>query len=255
MSYLDPSLPRDIFGWHSPRLGIWMPIARYGNWGRPLVLIPTAGGDFLEAERMYLIKSVEWLIQAGRVQIFAIDSINPHSWMNQHISVPEKARRQALYSHYIEDEVVPHIRNTVQNPGARIGITGASFGGFYAATAFFRRPDLFDTLLAMSGFYDLTSRFTHGHFDDNVYYHNPLSFIPNMSDHGTLETLRHASSINILTGKGQWETPHESWRLSDALWKKGIPHNLDMWGEDMKHDWPTWRQMLPYYLGERLNWW
>jgi esterase/lipase superfamily enzyme len=38
------------------------------------------------------------------------------------------------------------------------------------------------------------------------------------------------------------------------LWDKGIPHNLDMWGHDMPHDWPTWRDMIAYYVGQRLGW-
>ena len=29
-------------------------------------------------------------------------------------------------------------------------------------------------------------------------------------------------------------------------------YELDIWGEDMKHDWPTWRAMLPHYLGTRF---
>jgi hypothetical protein len=60
---------------------------------------------------------------------------------------------------YVEDEVVPHIRRCLKNPSARIGVTGASFGAFHAANAFFRRPDLFDTLIGMSGFYDLRGDF------------------------------------------------------------------------------------------------
>ena len=34
-------------------------------------------------------------------------------------------------------------------------LSGASFGAFHACNVLFRRPDLFDTLIAMSGFYDL----------------------------------------------------------------------------------------------------
>jgi esterase/lipase superfamily enzyme len=30
---------------------------------------------------------------------------------------------------------------------------------------------------------------------------------------------------------------------------KQIPHLLELWGNDVNHDWPWWRKMLPYYLG------
>jgi esterase/lipase superfamily enzyme len=253
MAYVDPALPRDIVGWFSPRLGLDMPIVRYGNWGRALLLFPTASGDFLEAERMWLIKSIEPLIFAGRVTVFGIDSINRHAWMNEQVSVREAARRQALYSGYIEEEVVPHIRRSLQNAGARIGATGASFGAFYAANALLRRPDLFDTLIAMSGFFDLGPGYLHGYGDDNVFFNNPFSYLPGIQDSGTLHLLRH-SQIHIVSGQGAYERPDASMRFSQALWAKGIPNQLDLWGMDVNHDWPWWRKMLPYYVGERVGW-
>ena len=253
MQFIDPNLRREFFGWHSPSLGLDMPIVRYGNWGPALLLFPTAAGDFLEAERMFLIKSIEPLIFAGRVQVFAVESINKHAWMNTKMPVWDQARNQKLYSSYLENEVVPHIRRVLQNPTARIGATGASFGAFYAANAFFRRPDMFQWLIAMSGFYDLRSGYLGGWFHDDVYFNNPASFIPNL--HGeALDLLRHHSSIHILSGQGAHEKPGASVHLSHLLSQKGIPHNLDLWGYDVPHDWPSWRDMLPHYLHNRLGW-
>src|SRR4051794_39968256 len=177
MQFIDPNLRREIFGWYSPRLGMEMPIVRYGSWGRPLLVFPTASGDFLEAERMFLIKCIEPLIQAGRVTVFSIESINKHAWMNDELHPAHAAHNQNLYSGYIEHEVVPHIRRVVQDSGARVMTTGASFGAFYAANAMFRRPDLFDTLIAMSGFYELTPGYLQGHWDNNVYFNNPVAYL------------------------------------------------------------------------------
>ncbi len=254
MEFVDPSLPREVFGWHSPRLGMHMPIVRYGNWGHPLLLYPTAQSDLFDCERFFLIKAIEPLIFAGRVTVFSINSINEHAWMNKNVSVHEAARRQALFSGYVEEEVVPHIRRAVENDSARIGVTGASFGAFHAANQFFRRPDLFDTLIAMSGFYDLEPDYTQGFMNDELYFNNPMSYVPNMHDHGQLETIRRHSQVHIVTGQGPYEAPHASKRFSTALWDKGIWNNLDVWGHDMRHDWPTWRSMLPYYLGEKVGW-
>jgi esterase/lipase superfamily enzyme len=254
VQFIDPNLPKDLFGWHSSRLGLDMPIVRYGTRGHALLLFPTAQADFLENERFFLIKSIERFIFEGRVQVFSIDSINKHAWMNRHVGVREAARRQALYSSYVEDEVVPHIRRCLGDPSARIGVTGASFGAFYSATAFFRRPDLFDTLIAMSGFFDLGPDYLEGYGDENTYFHNPMSFLPNLRDPGVLDTLRHRSQIHIISGQGAYEAPHASRRLSELLWAKDIPHNLDLWGFDVNHDWPWWRRMLPHYVGERVGW-
>ena len=252
--YVDSNLPRHLFGWYSSRLGLEMPIVSYGYGGHPLLLLPTAQADYLENERFYLIKAIEPYIMAGKIQVFSIDSINRHAWMNSKIPVREAARRNALYAAYIEEEVVPHIRRVTSNQNARLAISGASFGAFHAANQFFRRPDLFDTLIAMSGFYDLEPDYTEGYMDDNLYFNNPVSYLGNMPEGRTLDRLRHETQIHIISGQGNYEAPHCSKKLSTLLWNKGIGNNLDLWGHDVPHDWPSWRDMLPYYVGNRLGW-
>ncbi len=243
-----------MFGWHSPRLGMHMPIVRYGNWGRPLLLFPTAQSDLLDCERFWLIKKIEHHIFAGKVTVFCINSINSMSWMNSRVGIRESARRQALFSGYVEEEVVPFIRDAVENPRARIGVTGASFGAFHAANAFFRRPDLFDTLLGMSGFYDLAPGYLEGYMDDNAYFNNPMSYVPNIHDADQLDLIRNHSQIHIVAGQGAYERPDSSRRFSEALWRKGIWNNLDLWGHDVNHDWPWWHKMLEHYVGSRFGW-
>jgi len=252
MEYVDPHLPRHIFGWHSHRLGLDMPIVSYGYAGHPLLLLPTAQADFLENERFFLIKAIEKHIFEGRVRVFSIDSINRYAWMNDDVHPLEKARRQRLYAEYIEQEVVPHIRRVVEGD-ARIAISGASFGAFHAANQFFRRPDLFDTLIAMSGFYNLEPGYTEGYMNDDIYFNNPVSYVANMSE-GDRDLIRHHCQIHIVTGQGAYEAPHASERLSSLLWDKGIWHNFDKWGHDVNHDWPWWRRMLDHYVDQRLGW-
>lgn len=252
--YLDPNLKKDVFGWHSPSLGMHMPIARYGDWGHALLVFPTASGDFEEAERFFLIKSIERFIFEGRIQVFSIESINKLAWMNEGLSVAEQAHNTNQYSKYVENEVVPHIRRCLQDDRARIAVTGASFGCFFAANAMFRRPDLFDILIGMSGFFDLGPSYLHGYGDDNVYFNNPWSYMSGLHDHGRLETFRRHTQINIVTGQGAYERPDASVRFSELLWSKSIPHTLDLWGHDVEHDWPSWRKMLPYYVGEKVRW-
>lgn len=252
MEYVDPNLPRDISGWHSPSLGMDMPIVSYGYRGHPLLLFPTAAADFLENERFFLIKAIEPAIMQGRVRVFSIESINRHAWMDKQLPVPEQARRQALYMRYIEDEVVPYIRNAVGDGSARIFTSGASFGGFHAANTLFRRPDLFDGTIAMSGFYDLESDYLRGYSDDNCYFNNPAWYLPRLEG-PSLDLLRQHCRIIIATGQGAYEAPDASRRLAAILDSKAIPHWLDVWGHDVDHDWPWWRKMLPYYI-DTLGW-
>lgn len=244
---------KEVFGWHSPRLGLDMPIVRYGNWGHALLLFPTAQSDLFDNERFGLIDAIGHHIEAGRLNVFCINTINSISWMDRSLHPGEKARRQQLFAGYVEEEVVPYIRRALENDSARIGVAGASFGAYHAANEFFRRPDLFDTLLAMSGFYELWPSWLGGYSDDNVYFNNPMAFVPGIHDPHQRHLISH-SQIHILTGQGQWEHPHQSREFSSMLWNNGIWNNLDMWGHDVPHDWPSWRKMLNHYVGERLGW-
>ena len=99
----------------------------------------------------------------------------------------------------------------------------------------------------MSGNYDLKT-YTNGYYDDNCYFNSPVDYLPRWNDENILNMLRHKSII-IASGQGSYEDPDASRKLSDILNAKGIQHWLDLWGHDVPHDWPTWRDMLPYFLG------
>jgi len=249
MQFIDPALARRLDGWHSPTTSLDMPIVSYGHGGRPLLLFPTAAADYLENERFFLVKALEPALLAGQVRVFSIDSINRYAWMDPKVPVAEQARRQALYSHYVEDEVVPYIRHACGNPSARIATAGASFGAFHAANMLFRRPDLFDAVIAMSGFYDLEGGYLKGYGDDNCYQNNPCWYLRDLEGE-RLHLLRTASRIVIVSGRGAYEKPEASQQLADVLASRAIPHTIEFWGHDVNHDWPWWRRMLPHYLGQ-----
>ncbi|MEW6283625.1 MAG: esterase [Candidatus Eremiobacterota bacterium] len=242
---------RSIDGWYSPSLGNYMEIVTYGHWGFPLLLFPTAAADYLEYERFLMIDFLEPQIEAGRVKVFSINSINKEAWLNRHQHPYWMGVRQAQYNGYIENEVVPYIWHSC---GGRIGIitSGASLGAFHAANQVFRRPDLFDGMIAMSGSYNIRSYFDgDGYGDDNIYFNNVAEYLPNMNGY-YLDLLRQKRHIHIVTGQGDYENPGASMHLSWLLHCKGIPHELDLWGYDMPHDWDTWRAMLPYYIDSRF---
>lgn len=249
--FVDPRLARRIDRWRSPALGLEMPIVTYGHAGHPVLLFPTAAADFLENERFFLVKAIEPLLMAGRVRVFSIDSINRLAWMDRDLPVREQARRQALYSRYVEDEVVPFMRHIVGSSSVRAFTTGASFGCFHAANALFRRPDLFGGVVGMSGFYDLARGYFNGYSDDNCYFNNPMWYVGNLEG-DALQTLRERSRITLVTGQGAFEKPEATENFHNLLDSKGIPHLFEKWGYDVNHDWPWWRKMLPHYL-ERMG--
>ena len=164
--------------------------------------------------------------------------------------VPTTRARHETYNHYVYEEVVPFIRTHCQGP-VPIVTTGSSVGALHALNLFLRRADLFAGTIAMSGVYDLTY-YSRGYFDDNVYFNSPAHYLPGWNDGAMLDHMRH-SNIVIASGQGAYEAPHYSRHISDILHGKGVPHLLDLWGHDMTHDWPTWRNMLPHFLGTRFG--
>ncbi|HEX4375453.1 MAG TPA: esterase, partial [Puia sp.] len=134
-------MERQLTSWYSPSLNKEMPIAVYGNYGFALLMIPTAAADYLEYERFQLMDSIAPFIEAGRVKVFSINSINNESWLNNNMNPRDKAIRHQQFNDYVFNEVVPFIRNN-SSWETPIITCGASFGALHSANLFFKRPDL-----------------------------------------------------------------------------------------------------------------
>jgi esterase/lipase superfamily enzyme len=243
-------MKRELTSWYSPSLNSDMPIAVYGDYGFALLLVPTAAADYLEYERFQLIDSLKDFLDAGKVKVFSINSINNESWLNNDMKPEHKAIRHNQFNKYVFDEVISFIKTHTSNDTPII-TCGASFGALHSMNLFLKRPDLINGVIAMSGVYDL-SEYTKGYWDDQVYYNSPLHYMINLTDNVILDEIRKSHHIHILSGKGAYEDPGAALRFARVLYDKNINYELDLWGEDMKHDWPTWRAMLPHYLGTRF---
>jgi esterase/lipase superfamily enzyme len=241
---------REIHGWHSPALNKFMEIAVYGHFGFPLLLLPTAAADYLEYERFQMIDVLKPYIEAGKVKVFSINSINSESWLNNKMEPRHKAIRHVQFNNYVYNEVVPFIHEKT-SPESQIIVSGASLGALLSANFYFKRPDLIGGIISMSGDYDLT-HYTKGYFDEDVYFNSPLNYLPGLNDEAQLSLMRANKHIHILTGSGDYENP-ESTKIMEALLNsKGISAHVEIWGSDMSHDWPTWRRMLPYVIETRF---
>ena len=243
-------MKREFTSWYSPSLEKDMPVVTYGDYGFALLLVPTAAADYLEYERFQLIDSLSPNIDTGKVKVFSINSINNESWLNNEMIPEHKAIRHNQFNNYVFDEVIPFIKNAT-SPETPIIICGASLGALHSMNLFLKRPDIINGVIAMSGVYDL-SEYTKGYWDDQVYFNSPLHYMPNLTDDWYFNQIRKSNHIHILTGSGDYEDPEASKRFAGVLYDKGINYELDIWGQDMKHDWPTWRAMLPYYIESRF---
>ena len=241
---------KQVTSWFSPSLQKEMPIVSYGHFGDALLMIPTAGADFLEYERFLLIDTLAPFINAGKMKVFSIDSINKESWLNTSMLPSHKAIRHNQFNEYVYNEVMPFIRSQTSN-NTMVYTCGASLGALHSMNLFLKRPDLINGTIAMSGVYDLTD-YTDGYWDEQVYFNSPMHYIPNLNSNQHLDKIRASHHIHIYSGSGSYESPSASRKFSQVLWDKGIWNDLDIWGQDMKHDWPTWRAMLPFIVGSKF---
>ena len=109
-----------------------------------------------------------------------------------------------------------------------------------------RRPGTINRTIGMSGIYDI-SRWASGYSDDNVYFHNPVAYIPNEHDWGRLARLRNDLDIILAVGGGD-SLRGSSEALSTALCIKGVGNALRIW-DGCADDWPWWHQMIRLYVG------
>jgi len=234
--------------WWSPHLEQDMELKVYGSAGKPMLVFPTQEGRFFEFEDFGMIEVCKATIEAGKLRVFTIDSVDAQTWTHPSLSVPQRVERYEAYERYVLQEVVPFIRENCGQEDQKMIATGCSMGGYHSANFFFRNPSVFDALLSISGVYRL-NLFIGDFMDDKVYYHTPLAFLPKLEDNSILEQYRE-SQIIISVGQGAWEDPmlEDTRNIKTILEDKKIPAWIDFWGYDVAHDWPWWRKKMDYFL-------
>jgi esterase/lipase superfamily enzyme len=238
---------KEIVRWHSSQLEQTVQLVRWGHFGTPVLLFPTAGGDAEEVERFHLIRMLEPLLDAGRIKVYSIDSIAGRAWISGQHSGDYCSRLQNRFDSFVYREVTPAIRRDCDSEDIEIISAGASIGAFNAVATVCRHPDAFRLAIAMSGTYDL-SKYLEGRYNEEFYFSSPLHFLPGLEGRA-LESLQRRL-ILMPTGEGDWEDIGESWRMARVLGSKKVPNRVDPWGPQYHHNWVTWREMLPKYLGE-----
>ncbi|MDO5689886.1 MAG: alpha/beta hydrolase-fold protein [Tissierellia bacterium] len=233
--------------YYSHALGRDMTFKRYGHFGKPIIVFPSSGGSYYEYEDFGMIDAIRWYIDNGIVQVFTPDSVDNEAFLCNWKSAHDRAWMANQYDQYIVHELVGFIRHYIQYDGPFIS-TGCSMGAYHSLNFHLRHPDLFDTSISLSGVYD--ARFFVGDYDDPLVYENsPVDYIWNQNDPWFIDHYRNGNFI-ICTGLGRWEeiTIRDTKKMDEAFRFKQIPAWIDYWGYDVDHDWPWWRQQMPYFL-------
>jgi len=236
----DLILQEDYRKWYSHHLGRDIEMLVYGHWGYPVLLFPTSMGRYYQNKDFGLIDTVREAVEAGKIKIYCIDSIDSDSWYAKHLAPSMRIHNHNWYDRMLHEELVPMIQHECQTP--RLAAGGCSFGGYQALNFAFRHPEQVSHLWSMGAAFDIR-QFLDGYYDDNVYFNNPPDYLPNAHN-------EHYYRMQIILGT----SVHDFCRganehMSHILNQKGIQHWLDIrpWGE---HDWPVWREMFAQYVNQ-----
>lgn len=198
-------------------------LARWGHYGTPLLLLPSAGGDYEEVERFHLVAAIGGMVESGRVKVFSIDGLAAHPRLRGNVSPERSASIQAACEAFVLEEVLPVIRRDCHSDSIEILVAGAAFGALSAVSLLCRSPQVFRGAIAMSC----------------------LESLPSKEPAAAALARRF---VQIASGEGTFERPARSRELAASLTALGVPNHLDLWGPNYPHAWTTWREMLPKYV-------
>ena len=220
----------------------------YGHYGRPVVVFPSEEGEAHDWEERGMVDAIGGLLDAGKVKLYCVPSFDRESWTRRDLPLEERAQRHGHYERWILAQLVPFVQADSHTP--ELIATGASFGAYHAANFCLKRADLFPLAVCLSGVYDVSVQ-GGGARGDAVYFNNPIDYVAHLGgDH--LAWLREHASLLLVCGQGQWEDStgalESTKRFGSLLEQKGIRHEIDLWGHDVPHDWPSWQRQIAHHL-------
>ena len=236
---------------YSDHLGREMEFKVYGHAGKPVLFFPCQGGRFFDFEDFGMANAWAKWIEQGRCTVYTEDGIDNEAYAALGADCRWRIENHERWYRYVVEEMVP----TIHHWSGRHDILtfGCSMGAMHAANLFFRRPDLFDGVFAISGLYD-SEEFFGGYMDDLVYNNCPVYYLSNMPwDHPYID-MYNQRRILIVVGQGAWEGPllESTRRLDEVLCRKGIYARMEYWGYDVDHDWHWWFKMVEHYVPQMI---
>lgn len=233
----------------SPTMGRRVHLWAFGEVGRPLVVFPSSAGVAHEWQKAGMIDALGPLLAAGRVKIYCPESNVSRSFSGED-SLDARMAHHRAYERFVLETLVPFIREDCRSPHAPMVATGCSVGALYASTFVLKHPETFRQAVCLSGRYR-ASRFFGGASSPELYYDDPLAFVPNLQG-AALERVRQRAHLTLVVGRGAHEGGciTETAELGTWLKRKAIPHHVAFWGEDSKHEYAWWRRQAYHYLSQ-----
>jgi esterase/lipase superfamily enzyme len=240
---------REYLRWYSDRLHRDMELLVFGHAGAKVLMFPTREGRFWEYEHLGIVASLADKLEAGQLQLFCIEGLANETFYASGRHPADRMRRHIAFEEYVLNEVLPMMES--RNSHDCTIVQGCSLGAFQAASLVFRHPHLFRKLVAFSGRYDLTMRVESfgdlfdGYYDETVYYHTPMHFLPGLTSDWRLEKLRQVDIVLTIGNEDPFLDNNR--HLSRLLAEKGVGHQLHFW-DGRAHRAGAWRRMAPLYI-------
>jgi esterase/lipase superfamily enzyme len=236
----------------SEHMGRAMHVWRYGHFGPPVLVMPSAAGMAHEWEAHGMVEALADHLDGGKLKLYCSESNVAEAWTRRDSDPRWRIHRHMAFERYVVNELVPRIREDCQSPATPIAITGTSLGALYAVNFALKFPEIFRWALGLSGRYDV-SWLTDGYTDGDVYFSNPVAYVPGLGG-PALERVRAHTFLTLVCGQGRWEDGNieDTHRLADLLESKGIPHERDLWGHDVDHSWAWWKREVRFHLERHL---
>lgn len=240
---------REYYKWFSPNLNRDMEMLIFGHAGARVLVFPTRRGRFHEYEDLGLVKALAEQLENGWLQLFCVDSVDSESVYNRYVSPYDRIRRHGQYEQYILGEVLPLSR--LKNPQPFMISHGCSLGAYHAVNIALRHPQWFGKIVAFSGRYNLSEPVAEfrglfdDYYDEEIYFHSPNHFLPNLDDDAVLNHLRRLTIVMTIGTDDPFM--HSNLTLSEALWQKNITHDLFVW-DGRAHQPSEWQKMVQLYL-------
>ena len=240
------------FKMYSPALNRDMECKVYGHAGRPVLFIPCQDGRFFDFEGYKMAEVWSPWIESGQVMVIAIDTIDKETWSDKNGNADHRINLHEAWIRYITNEVVPFIQGIAMqrngwNEAPGIMTFGCSLGATHAVNLFYRFPQHFDSMMALSGIY--TSEYGFGSYmNAQIYENSPVHYLDQMPYHHPYVQMYNRGRSVICVGQGAWEQPETTRKLDEIFKRNGINTWVDFWGSDVNHDWPWWYKQVVHYL-------
>ena len=126
--------------WFSGRVQQDVTVVRWGTFGAPVLVFPSAGGDAEEIERNGLVDACGPLLAAGRVKLYSVDSVAGRAMIEKVSPVEHRMWLLNQFHEFVRWEVVPAIHADLGGQVLDVLTSGASIGARWPYPAGARHP-------------------------------------------------------------------------------------------------------------------